>query len=187
MEDPAAGGTPVQVTTPDHEKGESGHFWPRFLPDGRHVLFTLFGGKGLADAKVGVVDLQTARVQALFPGLARDVRLDRATSSTSIWAAITRVPFDAATLTVTGAARPVLEEARPLDPLADRRKLRRRRPRRTTRWTCPARASRAGAIRAPGLDRPAWRHRAIAVRRQPGTIGALARPAPRGGEPVCGR
>ena len=34
----AEGGTqPEPVTTV--EKSESGHFWPRFLPDGRHFLF----------------------------------------------------------------------------------------------------------------------------------------------------
>ncbi len=114
----ASGGTPVEVTTPDHRKGGAGHFWPRFMPDGRHVLFTLFGGKGLADAKVCVVDLQTARVQALFPG-----SLATYVSTGHIvyfhLGGYHAVPFDAATLTVTGAARPVLEDARPLDPLAD--------------------------------------------------------------------
>ena len=85
----APGGTPVEVTTPDRAKGESGHFWPRFMPDGRHVLFTIFGGKGLADAKVGIVDLETARVQRAVPRLARDLRAERRTSSTSTWAATT--------------------------------------------------------------------------------------------------
>ena len=36
---PADGGTPVALTTPDREKQEISHRWPRFLPDGRHVLF----------------------------------------------------------------------------------------------------------------------------------------------------
>ena len=31
------GGTPAAITTID--QAESGHFWPRFLPDGRHYLF----------------------------------------------------------------------------------------------------------------------------------------------------
>jgi Tol biopolymer transport system component len=37
---PAAGGTPVRVTTPDPAKNESNHRKPWFLPDGRHFLFT---------------------------------------------------------------------------------------------------------------------------------------------------
>jgi Tol biopolymer transport system component len=34
----AEGGTPEALTTV--EKSETGHFWPAFLPDGNHVLFT---------------------------------------------------------------------------------------------------------------------------------------------------
>ena len=33
------GGTPVQATQPDASKGEVGHSWPFFLPDGKHFLF----------------------------------------------------------------------------------------------------------------------------------------------------
>jgi Tol biopolymer transport system component len=36
---PAAGGTPVQVTTVDADRNEIEHIWPYFLPDGRHFLF----------------------------------------------------------------------------------------------------------------------------------------------------
>ena len=34
---PAEGGTPKPMTTLG--EGESGHFWPRFLPDGRRYLY----------------------------------------------------------------------------------------------------------------------------------------------------
>ena len=36
---PADGGTSVELTTLDRTKQEISHRWPRFLPDGRHVLF----------------------------------------------------------------------------------------------------------------------------------------------------
>ena len=36
---PAAGGTPVELTSLDRVGQEISHRWPRFLPDGRHVLF----------------------------------------------------------------------------------------------------------------------------------------------------
>jgi Tol biopolymer transport system component len=36
---PAAGGTPVQLTTVDSTRNEIEHIWPYFLPDGRHFLF----------------------------------------------------------------------------------------------------------------------------------------------------
>jgi Tol biopolymer transport system component len=35
----ASGGSVVQATTPDPAKGEAGHAWPYFLPDGKHFLF----------------------------------------------------------------------------------------------------------------------------------------------------
>jgi eukaryotic-like serine/threonine-protein kinase len=36
---PASGGTPRGVTFLDRARGETGHAWPFFLPDGRHFLF----------------------------------------------------------------------------------------------------------------------------------------------------
>ena len=35
----AEGGTPVRVTSVDKSKGEMNHYWPEFLPDGRHFFF----------------------------------------------------------------------------------------------------------------------------------------------------
>jgi Tol biopolymer transport system component len=35
----AAGGAPTQATQPDAAKGEAGHAWPFFLPDGKHFLY----------------------------------------------------------------------------------------------------------------------------------------------------
>jgi eukaryotic-like serine/threonine-protein kinase len=35
----ASGGTPLPVTSLDRAKGEVAHLWPRFLPDGRRLLF----------------------------------------------------------------------------------------------------------------------------------------------------
>jgi eukaryotic-like serine/threonine-protein kinase len=39
----AEGGKPEAVTT--LEPGESGHYWPHFLPDGRHYLYTAWHGE----------------------------------------------------------------------------------------------------------------------------------------------
>jgi serine/threonine protein kinase/Tol biopolymer transport system component len=33
------GGSPAPVTMPDASKGDTEHFWPTFLPDGRHFLY----------------------------------------------------------------------------------------------------------------------------------------------------
>src|SRR3989454_155521 len=40
----AAGGEPTPVTTLDKSRQETSHRWPYFLPDGRHFLYTVFGG-----------------------------------------------------------------------------------------------------------------------------------------------
>jgi Tol biopolymer transport system component len=48
---PAAGGEAKPLTTHDAARGETGHFFPRFLPDGQHFLFTI-GGQN--DGAVGL-------------------------------------------------------------------------------------------------------------------------------------
>ena len=41
---PATGGTPTPLTALDASRGESAHMQPLFLPDGRHVVFSVVGG-----------------------------------------------------------------------------------------------------------------------------------------------
>jgi len=36
---PAGGGTPVAATSFNRERGDTGHGWPHFLPDGKHFVF----------------------------------------------------------------------------------------------------------------------------------------------------
>jgi Tol biopolymer transport system component len=38
---PEAGGEPTALTSHDTARGETGHYWPQFLPDGRHLLFVI--------------------------------------------------------------------------------------------------------------------------------------------------
>jgi Tol biopolymer transport system component len=40
---PAHGGDANPLTTPDASRGEAAHWWPQFLPDGRHFLFQVYG------------------------------------------------------------------------------------------------------------------------------------------------
>ena len=49
---PSSGGTPVQVTTPDHAQMQVSHRWPVFLPDGRHFLFLACNFSGRLDRNV---------------------------------------------------------------------------------------------------------------------------------------
>ena len=63
------GGEPVPFTTVDVDAGEKGHWWPRFLPDGRHALFTIWNaGAGLIDAEIAVLDVQTGAYRKILRG-----------------------------------------------------------------------------------------------------------------------
>jgi serine/threonine-protein kinase len=67
----SAGGTSTVLTRPDKNKGEADHFWPRFLPGGHAVLFTVVTGSfDLAEAQVAVLDLRSpgATPKILFRG-----------------------------------------------------------------------------------------------------------------------
>jgi serine/threonine-protein kinase len=55
---PAAGGSPSRWTQPDAGRGELGHEWPQFLPDGTSVLFTAWSAGGLEKASLAVASLE---------------------------------------------------------------------------------------------------------------------------------
>ncbi len=55
MRVPAGGGDPVVVTRPDPLRGETGHAWPQFLPDGRHFLY--FASEGGAAGSIYLQEL----------------------------------------------------------------------------------------------------------------------------------
>ena len=51
--DAAGGGTPAPATTLDVDSGDAQHWYPSFLPDGKHFLFFIVGSKtgGITDAR----------------------------------------------------------------------------------------------------------------------------------------
>lgn len=53
----AAGGAPQPVTTLDAARHETGHLWPAFLPDGRHLLF-VSRTIALESNRIEMVDVQ---------------------------------------------------------------------------------------------------------------------------------
>ena len=68
MRVPAVGGEPEVLTTVDPEQqGETDHFWPEVLPNGKGVLFTAWSGSDDA-SRLAVVSLETGEVTYLFPG-----------------------------------------------------------------------------------------------------------------------
>jgi eukaryotic-like serine/threonine-protein kinase len=60
----ASGGTPTQISNPDRNRGEDGHRWPMFLPDGKHFLYmaaNFSGRKGVNAIFVGSLDSDEKR------------------------------------------------------------------------------------------------------------------------------
>jgi len=103
----AEGGTPVPVTAPDSQ--ETGHFWPHFLPDGRHFLYLAWSGQAAGRAIfVGSIDsksktkLMAAESNAAFaaPGY---IVFHRAAS-------LFAQPFDAAKLALRGEPVHIADE-----------------------------------------------------------------------------
>jgi eukaryotic-like serine/threonine-protein kinase len=115
------GGDLRRASTLDASAGEIGHWFPSALPDGRHVLLTVWKkAAGLNDAEVGVLDLDTGKHQILFKGAeARYVApgyivFFRAGSYHAI-------RFDPATLTSSGDAIRILDDAFGNSPEGDSR------------------------------------------------------------------
>ena len=105
----ADGDTPEQLTIPDTEKGERGHFWPQILPGGNAVLFTIMTREG---ARLAVLALATGQWRTLERlGEATDARY--LSTGHLLFAQSERlfaVPFDLAQLQLSGSPIPVLED-----------------------------------------------------------------------------
>jgi eukaryotic-like serine/threonine-protein kinase len=66
---PAVGGEATVLTRPNRAKGEADHFWPKFLPGGQAVLFTITATAGGLDAaSVALLDLRTGAQTILIRG-----------------------------------------------------------------------------------------------------------------------
>jgi serine/threonine-protein kinase len=112
----ADGGEPVALTKINADAGEKGHWWPRFLPGGRHALFTIWNaGAGLIDAEVALLDVQTGEYRKLVRGADSwflppgQIVFYRAGSYHAI-------RFDPDALEVVGDPVPVLEDAADPEP-----------------------------------------------------------------------
>ena len=63
-----AGGEPQPITAPPLEEGR--HAWPRFMPDGRSVLFTTGPDAPLTSRRVALLSLETNEQTVLTAGTA---------------------------------------------------------------------------------------------------------------------
>ncbi len=107
---PAAGGTPVTLTTPDRERNERSHRWPFVLPGDRGVLFVAQKqNTSFDDADIEVLDQETGQRKVLhhggmFPRYAPSGHLVYVREWT-LFAA----PFDLDRLELTGPPVPIIE------------------------------------------------------------------------------
>jgi Tol biopolymer transport system component len=102
----AAGGTPTPVTTINEQ--EPGHRYPRFLPDGRHFLYTSYGQSREKD-EVFVADLESGNRSPLI-----------AAASNAVYSSgyllflrglmLMAQPFDTDKLQMSGDAVPIVEQ-----------------------------------------------------------------------------
>jgi serine/threonine protein kinase len=66
----ATSGEPESLTAPD---GKASHRWPKILPDGKAVLFTIWPSQGhgsafIKSANIAVIDLQSKKIKILIRG-----------------------------------------------------------------------------------------------------------------------
>jgi eukaryotic-like serine/threonine-protein kinase len=106
---PPGGGKPEQITTPDSTKGELAHWWPQFLPDQRHVIFTNFSTP-IERAKIEVLDLKTGARKVLVEGGIYGRYVATGHLLYGRGEALLAIPFDADRLATTGSAVPVVPD-----------------------------------------------------------------------------
>jgi serine/threonine protein kinase len=109
----ASGGTPAPVTTLDADAGDSQHWFPSFLPDGRHFVYFVVGSK-----KRGVTDPRAIYLGSLDPGeparqLVEGGANARYASGHLIYlrdGTLVAQPFDADRLELSGEPVPIVEK-----------------------------------------------------------------------------
>ena len=108
---PAAGGSPSAVTTLDFEGGERTHRWPRLLPGGQVLLFTIgtAGTDSFDEALIAAEGLNTGERHILLKGGsdARHVATGHLVYSRG--GALLAAPWDPFRLRLSGGVVPVLE------------------------------------------------------------------------------
>jgi Tol biopolymer transport system component len=105
-----AGQGPRALTELDGERGERSHFWPHALPDGRHLLLTIWYGGSIDECDIDLLDLETGERRTLIRGGADaryvpDGRLLFARSGT-----LMQVGFDLRRVEFTGTPQIVRED-----------------------------------------------------------------------------
>ena len=105
----AAGGMPRRVTTLDAQKGEFSHRWPEVLPDRKTILYTVGTLGNWDDAQIVAQAIGSGQRSVLVQGGTNPHYLPSGHLVYARGGAILAVPFDSATLKVTGTPVRVLD------------------------------------------------------------------------------
>ena len=108
------GGDPVVITEVDESRGEFGHRWPHFLPDGKHFLYLIHGGEPeIEGVYIGSIDSDMKKFlfrnlsQAYYvPGYILFVREN----------ILYAQPFDSRRLEITGDSVPIADPVMEFTP-----------------------------------------------------------------------
>ncbi|MFA6455952.1 MAG: protein kinase [Bacteroidota bacterium] len=106
------GGVAKSITTIDTAKNERTHRWPSFMPDGRHVLFTvglISSPDYYENARIDVVDIETGMQKTVFRGASNAKYISTGHLLFSRSGVLYIVPFDADNLEVKGQPIPVVQ------------------------------------------------------------------------------
>ena len=117
----ASGGTASPVTRIDERRGEFGHTWPFFLPDGHHFLYGSYGTKAVRleeASSVFLASLDSNERRLLFHARSNVAFVPISAGASQghllFWQSgvLHARPFDAKRLRFTGEAFPVAEQVR---------------------------------------------------------------------------
>ncbi|HVQ41589.1 MAG TPA: protein kinase [Vicinamibacterales bacterium] len=113
------GGAARSISTLDAARGEIGHWFPHVLPDGHHLLMTVWTkATGINDAEIAVLDIDTGKHTILFKG-AEGRYLAPGFIVFFRAGAYHAVRFDAATRIASGEPVRVLDDAHGNTPEGD--------------------------------------------------------------------
>jgi len=109
---PANGGQPMPLTRPDATRGELAHAWPRFLPGGQAVLFTVLRGSLVVDenSRIAVLDLRSGERKDLVSGGSCAYYMPSGYLVYGRASALEAVGFDTGRQEVVGAPAPLIAD-----------------------------------------------------------------------------
>jgi serine/threonine-protein kinase len=103
------GGDARMLTEPDSSKEELGHWWPQFLPDGDHVIFTAYRTP-IEKATIEVLTISTGERKVVFTGGVYGVYVPTGHLLFAVGESIRAVPFDLNSFTARGVPTTVVDD-----------------------------------------------------------------------------